>query len=113
MRAMSMRATSDRRIRESSLNRAPTPTLPRVAGEGGRRSNLRSRVSRHPRMARIRLVEEQVRQERLAGVDGVVVEGGDAAGAQHVLVDQELAGQFAAVAGEDGVGGIGDDVRAP
>src|SRR5262245_25436374 len=57
------------------------------------------------------LVEEEVEDERRAGLDLVAVEIGHAGRRQHLIVDQELAGALAARAGEDCMRRVGDDFR--
>jgi hypothetical protein len=56
------------------------------------------------------LIQEQVFQQGRAGLHGVALEIPDALRAQYAFVDEKLAGAFAGIAQQDGVGGIGHDV---
>jgi predicted metal-dependent hydrolase len=57
--------------------------------------------------------EEQVGVERRARLDRVTVEAAHAFLAQHLLVDEEIPRAAAAVARDDGVRRVGDDVGMP
>src|SRR5690606_17079584 len=56
-------------------------------------------------------VEEQVRQQRLRGIHRVPREIGDAGLREHLLVDQEAAGEAGGRAGQYHVRGVGHDLR--
>ncbi len=58
-------------------------------------------------------VEEDVRLEFCVGTVGVPGEVGDAFLGQHLVVDVEVARRLAARSAEDGVGGVGHDLRLP
>src|SRR5262249_37322002 len=77
----------------------------------------RPRQSRQPRRTAGRppeaglLVEEDVRQQRRAGLDRVGLEVGHAFAREHVLVEVEISGGFARIAGKDRMRGVGEYLR--
>src|SRR3546814_10371856 len=83
-------------------------------------SSIRIRCSRAlpvkavaPRCPPAGSIEEQVRQQRLAGVDGVMRQVGDPGLVQHFVINQEVAGEAGGRPHQDRVRGVGEDLRPP
>jgi hypothetical protein len=62
------------------------------------------------RPQRKRSLDEEIREERRPGRDGVAVEVGDARRGEDLVVEEEVSGVLAGGAGEDRVGGVGEDL---